>query len=453
MFRLSALVLGLLLAISGFSPAVAAQSGQEAVIPGTDGGELARVSVEEIVDPFETYDPSYPPIRGYHYVLLTMTVENTGSRPLQIDPGDLLLRDVNGFLYGDSPVYREQGPTEPDLENQELAAGTTVSGAVGFQVLNSVDLAELLVIPDSGQLVQLMDFDAADPAPLGNEVVLVASEGGAIGTVVADEFADPYEEYPADSPPGRGSHYAMLAVTIANTGARPMQIDPNAILLQGSDGFLYGPGSVPRPDDAAPELEYQDLAPGDEVSGTVGYEVISGVQIWRMLYQPANDRLLVLADLSDGTEDRTDPDGEATASSDGAAGEVDCAEIEEWLIPVSADAAAVFSVVSSLMIMRIEEDSEFVTVAHQAADAFFLSAEALQDGDAPADVAVLNQELADAYTAYGTALEALAVATEQDDQDAIDEASRALFDAEPALITATQEVAALAATCGIETDE
>lgn len=42
MFRLSALLLGLLLAISGFSPAVAAQSGQDAVIPGTDGGELAH---------------------------------------------------------------------------------------------------------------------------------------------------------------------------------------------------------------------------------------------------------------------------------------------------------------------------------------------------------------------------------------------------------------------------
>ena len=101
------------------------------------------MTVDEMVDPFQDYDPSSPPERGFHYVLLTVTIENTGTNPLNVDPGAFALIDADGFVARSTFLYRSAEATEadPDLQYGELALGSSISGVVGFQVLNGIESA------------------------------------------------------------------------------------------------------------------------------------------------------------------------------------------------------------------------------------------------------------------------------------------------------------------------
>ena len=138
---------------------------------GSNGQELGTVTIDEIADPFEEYDPSFPPDRGSRFVLVTLTIENTGSRPLPVQSFDFILQDVEGFTYTPSQVYREgelgttpATPTADEdappatLENQDLEPGDSVTGVLGYEVLVGVAPARVFFTPDSGRLILLADL-------------------------------------------------------------------------------------------------------------------------------------------------------------------------------------------------------------------------------------------------------------------------------------------------------
>jgi len=170
----------LLLLAAGSRFAATAQDGGTAAIPavgeavpfiGGDGTEVARLTVTEVVDPFEDYDASFgAPERGQHFVMVRLEVENISSRPFPIDPSAVRLQDADGFLYSYTFITRPSEATEaePDLAFQEIPAGDTVSGPIFFPVLNDVELVRVLFTPDSDRLVFLADLTlptAATPVP------------------------------------------------------------------------------------------------------------------------------------------------------------------------------------------------------------------------------------------------------------------------------------------------
>jgi hypothetical protein len=129
---------------------------------GDDDREWGTITVNQIVDPFEDYDPDYgAPDRGYRYIAVEITVEATGSRDLEVQQYDLLLQDDQGFLYGYAYITLtdDQAEKTPELEDTTLAAGDSVTGWVFFQAVNSAQLSHIFWQPDSGRLLTLAKVD------------------------------------------------------------------------------------------------------------------------------------------------------------------------------------------------------------------------------------------------------------------------------------------------------
>ncbi|MDQ3045427.1 MAG: DUF3105 domain-containing protein [Chloroflexota bacterium] len=136
---------------------------------------------------------------------------------------------------------------------------------------------------------------------IGATINYIGPDGAAAGTITVTVLTAPYEAYDPSSPPQRGANFVRLDVTIANSGTRPLEVDPNDISLQDSDGFLYGAGGLFLGSEVTatdPELTYQELPAGMEISGWVGFEVITGATLAGVFYMPDSDRLILLADLT-----------------------------------------------------------------------------------------------------------------------------------------------------------
>jgi hypothetical protein len=141
---------------------------------GQDGAEQARLTVEEVVDPFDGYDDSYTPDRGSRYLLVRFTIENAGSRPLAIDPSAFAVQDADGFLAFPASIALQEDLVEqtPLLEYGELEGGASLTGSAAFQVFNGVDPVRVVYQPSRERLVVLADLragvDAGSAAAVDN---------------------------------------------------------------------------------------------------------------------------------------------------------------------------------------------------------------------------------------------------------------------------------------------
>ena len=70
-------------------------------------------------------------------------------------------------------------------------------------------------------------------------------------------------------------------------------------MARDTDGTLWAPASVPRGDNPdIPDLESQKLAPGNKISGAVGFIVPTSTPLAQIYFQPQSSQLLLLVDLS-----------------------------------------------------------------------------------------------------------------------------------------------------------
>ncbi len=150
-------------------------SGQAVPVPGdtvpivdSEGGEGA-VTVTEVTDPFEGFDPAQPPPDGSRLVLITLAYENTSESRFFLEPFGLVLRDANGDLWSATSISRaDESEIVPDLSNNQLAPGDRLTGVVAFAVPEDIALSGVFTGPVSGQLIQLASLgggaDAATSA-------------------------------------------------------------------------------------------------------------------------------------------------------------------------------------------------------------------------------------------------------------------------------------------------
>ena len=111
-------------------------------------------------------------------------------------------------------------------------------------------------------------------APIGTEVPYVDADGVARGTVLIKELGDPFTGNDPDRPAPDGQRYIGLSVAFTAADDQTFNANPSYIILRATDGHLYQPAYVPRlPDDLSPDLQAQTLAPGNRVSGFIGYTV------------------------------------------------------------------------------------------------------------------------------------------------------------------------------------
>jgi len=146
--------------------------GSPVAIIGVEGTEVAQITVTEVEDPYEAFDPGSPPDTSYHYVLVHLEVENTGVRPYLANAYGVSLQDADGFLYLQSYLFRteEQIADDPDFPNEEIAPGDTASGVVAFQVLDSADMVRVVYQPTYDRLFFLADLtQEGAPPPIDDE--------------------------------------------------------------------------------------------------------------------------------------------------------------------------------------------------------------------------------------------------------------------------------------------
>lgn len=137
----------------------------------------------------------------------------------------------------------------------------------------------------------------AVPAAAQDESVpYLDAEGKQLGTITIREVADPYADFEPTRPPAEDQRYVLLTVTFEAAEDQAFPTDPRQIQLQDAGGYLYFPSGVPRPaDSVVPELQSQNLAPFDRVSGVVGYVLPVDADIVRILYRGDGSRLMSIA--------------------------------------------------------------------------------------------------------------------------------------------------------------
>jgi hypothetical protein len=143
----------------------AAQTGRDPAIGdpvayvNEQGDEVAQLTVEEIIDPFDEYEEGYDPERGTRYVAVRVTIEATGEDPVPIAAFDISLLDSQGFWLGSTAVTRtaEQEADDPIIEDTEVAAGDSVTGLLFYVVFEENDVDQVFWQPAGDRLITLAD--------------------------------------------------------------------------------------------------------------------------------------------------------------------------------------------------------------------------------------------------------------------------------------------------------
>jgi hypothetical protein len=123
------------------------------------GDEVAQITVEEIIDPFDDYEEGYEPERGARYAAVRFTIEATGEDPVPVSSSNFSLQDSQGFWLGTTTVTRtaEQESEAPPLEDTELAPGDSASGLLTFIVFEENAVDQIIWQPTGDRLITLAD--------------------------------------------------------------------------------------------------------------------------------------------------------------------------------------------------------------------------------------------------------------------------------------------------------
>jgi hypothetical protein len=124
-----------------------------------EGVVIAKLTVNSITDPFSGYNPTYPPPRGNRYILLSVSVENPGTANLIFDPNSIFLQDVDNFILYPASVDLGPEPAEPPLTYQEIPPATTVSGVIGYVLVQGVALARVFYSPARDRMALLLEIE------------------------------------------------------------------------------------------------------------------------------------------------------------------------------------------------------------------------------------------------------------------------------------------------------
>ena len=98
--------------------------------------------------------------------------------------------------------------------------------------------------------------------------------------------------------PAEGMRFVGMNVVWENTGALVYDAVPTELYLRTAAGDLFYAAGVYREDvTVLPDLSGQLLAPGDRVSGFVGYQVPADATVAAIDYWPESGRRAMIGDL------------------------------------------------------------------------------------------------------------------------------------------------------------
>jgi Domain of unknown function (DUF4352) len=275
-------------------------TGRASTIFGTDGAEIATITVKDFVNPFVDYDPSVVPIHGYHFVMANIGVENTGERTLTANPSDFVLVDTDGFAYYPVTVDRPDQGRVTDFSNNQMSAGDKVSGAIFFQVLNDATLESLKYGVSSGLLDTVLSITESPILEAGETVEIMDHDGSDWSEVAVTDVTDPFKGFDQSYAPARSQHYVAINVDIKNVGPRPMRVEPTDFYLVDTHGVVYASVTFNLAESSTEKfLDFQNgLKTGASTSGIIGFLVYNDTNVAEVIYSPRADRLITVATLA-----------------------------------------------------------------------------------------------------------------------------------------------------------
>jgi hypothetical protein len=285
-------------------------AGGSVTITGPEGAGSATVTISDFVDPFVDYDPGYRPMRGYHFAMASISVENTGQLPFTIYPTDFQLVDTDGFTYYATQIVRiDQGSVSDFAGSNGMSAGDQISGAIFFQVLNEATV-QSLVYNSLDRLITIASFSEQEAPAIGEPLTIVDYDGSDWAEVTITGIIDPFESFDPSYAPERGQHFVLINITITNVGPRPLSIDPYTFSLVDADGFAYYPANLYFPAESPLQLlEYATgLETGQSVEGVLGYQVFNDVEVTEVIFRPLGDRLITVADATTAASPAATPE-------------------------------------------------------------------------------------------------------------------------------------------------
>lgn len=136
----------------------AAAGGDAVEFKNVEGVVIATLAVNSVTDPFSGYNPAYPPPRGNRFILVSVSIENSGQANFVFDPGTIFIQDVDNFVVYPTNVDLGPEPAEAAITYQEIPPATTVSGVIGFVLVQGVDVARVFFAPTRDRLVLLSEL-------------------------------------------------------------------------------------------------------------------------------------------------------------------------------------------------------------------------------------------------------------------------------------------------------
>jgi hypothetical protein len=419
--------------------------GDTVSISNLDGDEIGTVTLEEIVDPFEEFEERAQP--GLRFLSIELTIENTGEDDFEISTRNIGVVDEVGSIFTGVAVTRTDSADE--LEETTLEAGDEITGSLAVGFPEGGEIAQIIWFVETGILPVI--YNAADPVPPGDTVMLSTADYENyedVAELTVDELVDPLE----DVETGSDQRAIGATISIENAGEEPFAPEPASFFLGTTDGIFWSPDpSIERSDDAIdelPDLTDEEIEPGDQTTGFVGFLIPEDAEISYLMYFTADGTRMVRIFDAEADEDGTPEADETPADDDsrdegnlgpigrddetpeadetpqdddnGATGD-ECEGAAEW-----ADESIDRLVEWSDALGGIDAENPDPDALRAAADTSAEIAEAQADSTPPPAAEELNDLLSQAYEDTADALNAMADATEEGDDAAFGEAAQTI---------------------------
>ena len=283
-----------------------------------DRRQAGTITLRKVDDPFTAFLPGSPPGYDQRYVQLTVRFQAADDRPFDAQPSQIVIQDSQGFLYEPSPIDRPPDSLPPTLENQPLAPGDRVTGAIGYVLPRSTGIDEvsyrptptedktILYRPTSGaRLLPILDRVHGSGPAIGTEVSDSSPDGTQAGMVTVRGVTDPFTPYVPTGSPSPGSpgpsesqqsttpspngnlRYVLVDVVFEAAEDKTFQSAPWLIVIHDTDGNQWGYAELSLPPDSpSRQVANRRLGPDDRISGVVGFAIPAAAVIDEVLYEP-----------------------------------------------------------------------------------------------------------------------------------------------------------------------
>jgi hypothetical protein len=137
---------------------------------------------------------------------------------------------------------------------------------------------------------------------VGDQVSFVSESGSEVARLRVAEVVLEWDEFSEYYVPSPGSQYVAIVVEITNFGSRgSLIVRADDFRLQDVDGFFYSRSwaDAAEGSEMIPAEAEIGVSSGDTEQVVLVYEVLTGVTLSHLFWQPEYERLLTIADLQD----------------------------------------------------------------------------------------------------------------------------------------------------------